>query len=64
LVHIARLQNNRIIYHTAKPKRLKKIKRRERGHELWYGEAFNLKDESTHGSPDDTKSVSYKTHPT
>jgi hypothetical protein len=61
LVHIARLQNNRVIYNTPKPKLLKKTKRRERGHELWYGVAFNLKDESTHGMPDNTQSVSYKT---
>lgn len=61
LVHIARLQSNRIIYHKAEPKKLKKTQRRERGHELWYGQEFNLKDASTHGTPDHTVSVSYPT---
>ena len=61
LIHIARLQSNRIIYHKAEPKKLKKTQRRERGHDLWYGEAFKLKDELTHGTPDNAVSVSYAT---
>jgi len=34
LIHIARLQSNRIIYHTPKSKRQKVTLLRERGHEL------------------------------
>ena len=61
LIHIARLQSNRIIYHTPAPKQLKITKRRERGHELWYGAEFNLKDKSTHGQPDNTIAIPYTT---
>lgn len=61
LVHIARLQSNRIIYHTPAPKQTKITKRRERGHELWYGAEFNLKDNSTHDVPANTIAVPYTT---
>jgi DDE superfamily endonuclease len=61
LVHIARLQSNRIIYHTPDPKQPKITGLRQRGHELWYGAVFKLKDASTYGTPDNTCSTSYKT---
>ena len=61
LVHIARLQGNRVIYHKARPKQLKVTKRRERGHELWYGGTFNLKDVSTHGASDNIIRVPFET---
>ena len=40
LVHIARLQCNRVLYHKAESKQLKITNRRERGHEQWYGEKW------------------------
>ena len=43
LVIISRLQSNRRFNRKAKSKKLKKTKRRERGHELWYGDEFKLK---------------------
>ncbi len=61
LIHIARLQSNRIIYHTPKSKRQKVTLRRERGHELWYGAEFNLKDKTTHSAPDNTIAILYTT---
>jgi len=61
LVHIARLQCNRVLYHKAEPKQLKITNRRERGHEQWYGEKFKLNDTTTHCLPDKTISVPYKT---
>ena len=61
LVIISRLHSNRNFNRKAKPKKLKETKRRERGHELWYGEEFKLKDEATCGTPDDTISVPFKT---
>jgi len=61
LVHISRLQNNRIINRTASKPLPKITHRRTRGHERWYGAAFNLKDESTWGTPAEETTVSYKT---
>jgi hypothetical protein len=58
---IARLKSNRILNRKAMPKKLKITRRRERGHELWYGAEFNLKDESTLGAPDETISTIFRT---
>jgi len=60
-VLIARLKGNRVINHQPAPKKLKITNRRGRGHELWYGKEFNLKDESTWGTPDETISIVFKT---
>lgn len=60
-VLIARLKGNRIINHKATPKKLKITNRRTRGHELWYGEEFHLKDEATWGAPGEEVSTIFKT---
>ena len=61
LVLIARLKGNRIFNHKATPKKLKITGRRERGHELWYGKEFNLKDSITWSIPEESLSTSFKT---
>lgn len=61
LVTVSRLASNRTIYRKAKTKKLKKTNRRERGHELWYGDRFKLKDETTWGEPDNAISMAFKT---
>jgi len=60
-VLIARLRGDRIINRKAEPKRKKITNRRERGHELWYGEEFKFKDGSTWGEPNEIVSVSFST---
>lgn len=57
---IARLQGNRIINRQAIPKKLSRTNRRGRGHELWYGDAFHFKDQSTWGTADETRTIVFK----
>lgn len=52
-VLVARLKGNRILNQKALAKILKPTGRRERGHELWYGAEFNMKDECTWHVPDE-----------
>ena len=52
LVTVTRLRSNRIVYRPAAPKARKITGRRARGHELWYGAAFKLKEPETWGEPD------------
>jgi hypothetical protein len=54
---IARLISNRVINRKSNEKIRKIGDRRTRGHELWYGTAFNFKDSTTWGSPDETTST-------
>lgn len=61
LVLIARLRNNRVLYNKAVPKAKKITGRRERGHELWYGEAFKLNDQSTWRKSDEEVSEKFIT---
>ncbi len=61
LILIARLKSNRIFNHKASPKKLKITGRRERGHELWYGKEFNLKDNATWCTPAESLSAIFKT---
>lgn len=58
---IARLRSNRVIQHPPKEKPEKVTKRRQRGHELWYGDAFDFKDDSTWGQPSESFSESFQT---
>jgi hypothetical protein len=58
---IARLRGDRVMNHKAKPKVLKQTNRRTRGHELWYGEKFNFKDEATWGEPSEVISTIFTT---
>lgn len=60
-VLIARLKSNRILNRKPAPKNRKITNRRERGHELWYGPEFNLRDPSTWGAPDETDSTVFQT---
>ena len=60
LVHIARLQANRVIYHPPNPKQPKITNRRTRGHELWYGEAFNLSAPLTWQEANETQAIVFK----
>lgn len=57
-VIISRLQSNRNLNRKATPKQ---TKRRGRGHELWYGAEFKLKDETTWGTPGDAISIPFET---
>lgn len=58
---IARLRGDRTVNRKALSKQRKITNRRERGHELWYGDEFKFKDESTWGEPDEVISSSFKT---
>ncbi len=60
-VLIARLRGNRILNKKAEPKPRKITNRRERGHELWYGDEFKFQDESTWEEPSESISVPFKT---
>ncbi len=61
LVLIARLKGNRILNRKAMPRALKISGRRARGHELWYGEEFNLKDNATWNTPEESLSTIFTT---
>jgi DDE superfamily endonuclease len=58
---IARLRGDRVLNHKAEPKVPKQTNRRTRGHELWYGEEFNFKDETTWGEPSEIISMLFTT---
>ena len=57
LVTIVRVAGNRIFYREPIPTDSPK----GRGHPLWYGERFDLHDESTWGGPDETKYINHTT---
>jgi hypothetical protein len=54
---IARLRGDRVLNHKAAPKVLKQTNRRTRGHELWYGDEFNFKNEETWTEPSEIAST-------
>jgi hypothetical protein len=58
LVTIARARGNRTFYHPAPPVEKEPGKR---GRHPWYGQAFDLKDETTWGSADKEITISYLT---
>lgn len=59
LVTIARLRGNRTLYRPAGPPAEEDA--RKRGRHPWYGQPFNLKDETTWGPPDEETEVAYIT---
>jgi hypothetical protein len=58
LVTIARVRGNRTLYRPAPP--VEKAPG-QRGRDPWYGDAFDLKDETTWGPPDEETEVAYLT---
>ena len=58
LVTVARVRSNRVFYQSPK---LCEWPRR-RGHPKWYGERFDLKDETTWHPPDETSQTTLTTH--
>ncbi len=58
LVTVARLRSNRVLYRPAPPPPEETA---PPGHPTWYGERFDLKDETTWGLPDEEVQVDYVT---
>jgi len=57
LVTIARIRGNRVLYQTPPPTQGK----RQKGHPIWYGDRFDLKDSTTWDEPDEVVWTTYTT---
>ena len=58
LVTVARVRSNRVFYQSPQVGESLKL----RGHPKWYGERFDLKDETTWSEPDETTQTTLTTH--
>lgn len=56
LVSVTRAAENRVFYRQSPPPSATR-----QGHPCWYGERFNLKDDTTWGSPDETAETTFTT---
>ncbi len=57
LVVVSRVANNRVFYHQPTP--LPPGQKPGKGHPIWYGEPFRLKDPTTWGDPDESIPLDY-----